>query len=88
MQSIKIDRSFVAGLLVDPHNAAILTMIVQLGGHLGLRTVAEGVESAAVLERLAAIGCDAAQGYLIAPPMPAPELLAWIHDRARLEVRR
>ena len=88
VQSIKIDRSFVAGLLVDPHNAAILTMIVQLGGHLGLRTVAEGVESAAVLERLAAIGCDAAQGYLIAPPMPAPELLAWIHDRARLEVRR
>jgi diguanylate cyclase (GGDEF)-like protein len=68
---LKIDRSFVAGLDRDEHDAAIVAAIVQMARTLGLTVVAEGVERPEQLERLRELGCDRAQGRLLAEPMPA-----------------
>ena len=74
VQTIKIDRSFVAGLGADATDAALVRAIVTLGHGLGKRVVAEGVETEAQLAFLRALGCDAAQGFLLARPQPAEEL--------------
>lgn len=68
---LKIDRSFVARLTTSSADTAIVNAIVSLGSSLGIRTVAEGVETPAQLEHLAGIGCHWAQGYLFARPEPA-----------------
>jgi diguanylate cyclase (GGDEF)-like protein/PAS domain S-box-containing protein len=73
---LKIDRSFVAGLDRDEHDAAIVAAIVQMARTLGLTVVAEGVERPEQLERLRELGCDRAQGRLIAGPMPAAAIEA------------
>ncbi len=80
---LKIDRSFVTGMCQSPRDEAIVRSTIDLARHLELRVVAEGIETAEVSERLAAMGCDAGQGYLIARPAPAEELTAWLHERAR-----
>ena len=67
---LKIDRSFVDGLGTDPDDTSIVTAIVGLGRALGLRIVAEGVETERQLTELRMLGCDAAQGYLFARPQP------------------
>jgi EAL domain-containing protein (putative c-di-GMP-specific phosphodiesterase class I) len=56
--------------------------MIDLGVNLGLRVVAEGVETEAGWQRLAELGCDAAQGYHIARPAPAPELDRWLRGRS------
>ena len=68
---LKIDRSFVAGLGRDEEDSAIVAAIVQMAQTLGLIVIAEGVERPEQLERLRDLGCDRAQGRLIAEPMPA-----------------
>lgn len=68
VDNIKIDRSFVTGATSSPRDLEILKALIDLGHGLGLTVVAEGVETAAVLEFLADAGCDTAQGYLIARP--------------------
>lgn len=75
---IKIDREFVLRLLQEPDDQAIVESVVLLAHKLGLEVVAEGVESAETWDVLAAFGCDAAQGYGIALPMPLPDLRRWI----------
>ncbi len=67
---VKIDRSFVVGLIEGEQEAAIVGAIVSLSHALGLRAVAEGVETLAQLERLRLLGCDVGQGYYFAPPTP------------------
>ena len=57
-------------------------MIIRLGHNLGLKVVAEGVESAAVAEQLAAWGCDSAQGFHYSPALPPDELSHWLAGRA------
>jgi diguanylate cyclase (GGDEF)-like protein/PAS domain S-box-containing protein len=74
---LKIDRTFVAGLGTR-HGDDMLRTIVQLGASLGVRTVAEGVERPEELDRLRGLGCDAAQGFLFARPMPADEFARWL----------
>ena len=76
VQEVKIDRSFVTGLAGDDDHAseALITSIISLGRAFGLRVVAEGVEDAQTLKRLAALGCDTAQGYYFGRPRPAEEL--------------
>ena len=74
IHELKIDRSFIGDMLVNPAHAAIVRSIVDLGHNLHLHVVGEGVESNGVWESLRASGCDAAQGYLLARPMPV-ELL-------------
>ncbi|WMW65799.1 EAL domain-containing protein [Nitratidesulfovibrio liaohensis] len=78
VDSIKIDRSFVAGLEHDRDGQAIVRSIVSLGLHLGLEIVAEGVETPTQAEILASLGCRYAQGFLYAPPVSADDLAAML----------
>ncbi len=77
VDKLKIDQSFVRDLATDAEDAAIVRAIIQMAGGLGLTTIAEGVETAHILGMLRAFGCDEAQGYHFARPMPADELLAF-----------
>ena len=76
IDELKIDCSFVAAL-VGGADDVIVRSAIDLGHNLGLRVVAEGVESDDVRARLAALGCDAAQGTFICPPAPAADIRAW-----------
>ncbi|PKM46412.1 MAG: GGDEF domain-containing protein [Gammaproteobacteria bacterium HGW-Gammaproteobacteria-1] len=78
VHEIKIDRSFISCVTVSPKDAAIVQSTIQLGHALGLSVVAEGTEHAADLAWLRQRGCDIAQGYGIARPMPAQDLPAWL----------
>ena len=70
---LKIDQSFVRDLTSDPDDTAIVRAIVQMAHSLNLHTIAEGVETAEMLALLRTFGCDAAQGYFYARPLPAQE---------------
>ncbi len=83
LDKLKIDRSFVRGVHLDARIASICQSIIALGHGLGLQVVAEGVESAGELAWLRAQGADQIQGFLVARPMPMPDLLAWMTARAR-----
>jgi diguanylate cyclase (GGDEF)-like protein len=67
---VKIDQSFVRGLGTDQDDERIVSAVVDLAAHLGLRSIAEGVETNNQLDRLRELGCDQAQGYLFARPLP------------------
>jgi diguanylate cyclase (GGDEF)-like protein len=69
VDAVKIHESFVAGLGANPENAAMLGALVELGHALGLDVIAEGVETAAQLEQLREVGCDAVQGYAVGRPV-------------------
>jgi EAL domain-containing protein (putative c-di-GMP-specific phosphodiesterase class I) len=83
VHQLKIDRSFVAQMTSDPRDALIVRSVVELGRNLGLTTIAEGVEDRDTFDRLADLGCDVAQGYLVCRPLPADRLEAWA-DAARV----
>lgn len=74
---IKIDKSFVMTAMQSDESRAVIKSIVELGQSLGLRSSAEGVEDDETLGFLGEVGCELAQGYLIAPPMLAEEALGW-----------
>jgi EAL domain-containing protein (putative c-di-GMP-specific phosphodiesterase class I) len=78
VDAVKIDRSFVAGLGTDASDTAIVRSVIDLAHALSLKVVAEGVEQPEQLEALRSLGCDFAQGYLFAPPLPTEELLPWL----------
>lgn len=80
VDSIKVDKSFVIGMMRDEGNAAIVRATINLGHHLGLKVVAEGVEDKETLDCLIALGCDAAQGYYMCRPLPVPELTRWLNE--------
>lgn len=77
VQCLKIDRSYVAGLLDDPASLSIVRTTVDLAHQLGLQVVAEGVETKMEFDALAGLGCDVVQGYFCARPMPSTQLSAW-----------
>ncbi len=79
---LKIDRSFVSGMLEDREAFVITGAVVALARALGLRSVAEGVEDAPTLDALAGMGCDVAQGFGIGRPMPQDAFLAWLAEAA------
>ncbi len=79
---LKIDRSFVTPMCESSRDEAIVRTTIDLARHLGLHVVAEGIETADVCERLAEMGCDIGQGYLISRPAPAAELTPWLIGRA------
>jgi diguanylate cyclase len=81
VDELKIDRSFVLRMLEDDDDAIIVRSTIDLARNLGLRTVAEGVESAETWDRLAGFGCQIAQGYFLSRPVPADELTAWMSER-------
>ncbi|MFP5578247.1 MAG: EAL domain-containing protein [Acidimicrobiia bacterium] len=72
---LKIDRAFVAGMAEATDDAAIVSAVIGLARALDLRTVAEGVETTAQRDRLAALGVDIGQGYLWSPPLPIEDAL-------------
>ena len=71
VDTLKIDRTFVREIATDPDDAAITTAIIAMGHALGLKVVAEGVETEAHQALLRKQGCDEMQGYLFSRPMPA-----------------
>jgi diguanylate cyclase (GGDEF)-like protein len=79
---IKIDRSFITGILEDSRAEAIVCSTINLARNLGLSVVAEGIETEAVMEHLAALGCATGQGYFMSRPLPAEELTAKLSKAA------
>jgi len=82
LDELKIDRSFVMRLAEDERDAAIVHTTVDLGRRLGMRVVAEGVESAETWDTLAGLHCDEAQGFFLGRPMTANALGGWLRERA------
>ena len=74
---LKLDRSFVHGAAADTSLAAIVEGTLAMARHLGIKTVAEGVEDRADWDFMRTLGCDLAQGYFVARPMPGNELPHW-----------
>jgi diguanylate cyclase (GGDEF)-like protein len=81
---LKIDRGFVRDLEHDSDDAAIVSAIVALGQALGLRIVAEGVETGSQQDFLTQLGCDSLQGYLLGHPLPAERFMVEIHRGEQL----
>ncbi len=80
---LKIDRSFVNGMVGDRDKVAIVRAILSLAGALGMRTVAEGIETGEVGQALADLGCDRGQGYHYARPMSPDAAFAFWRERYR-----
>jgi diguanylate cyclase (GGDEF)-like protein len=80
---IKIDKSFVMNMLADEADARIVAQVVSLGHSFGLEVVAEGVESAEVAAKLTDMGCDYAQGFHYAKPLPPKDFPAWVQEWRR-----
>jgi diguanylate cyclase len=78
--AVKIDKSFVINMTYDTNDAQIVRSTIDLAHNLGLKVIAEGVESSEVWDRLLALGCDEAQGYHMSRPLPASELTKWMFN--------
>ncbi|MGH2755743.1 MAG: putative bifunctional diguanylate cyclase/phosphodiesterase [Actinomycetota bacterium] len=78
VHDLKIDRSFVMGMESDENDAIIVRSVIDLGRNLGLRVVAEGIETPEVSTALTAMGCDLGQGYHISRPIPGDKLRSWM----------
>ena len=87
LDEVKIDRSFVAGMAEDENDAVIVRSTIDLARNLGLDVVAEGVETEAIMNDLAALSCDVVQGFFVSRPLPAASLESWLRAQA-VSVRR
>lgn len=83
VDEIKIDKSFVLDMAENTTNAVIVHATIELGHNLGLAVIGEGVEDAAMFQRLHDLGCDAAQGYFMTRPLAADAFNAWVDDSRR-----
>jgi diguanylate cyclase (GGDEF)-like protein len=86
VSEVKIDRSFVQGLDSDPEFAPVVRAAIDMGHGLGLKVVAEGIETEDAAARLRNFGCDIAQGYLYAKPMPLAAFETWLEGKERVPV--
>ena len=82
VSELKIDRSFVAEMTSDHSDAVIVQSTITLAHNLGMRVVAEGVETAEHWRLLTAQGCDTAQGFYLSRPLPADDVAPWLRKRA------
>jgi diguanylate cyclase (GGDEF)-like protein/PAS domain S-box-containing protein len=80
VDTIKIDKSFVIDMAKDEDDVLIVLSTINLAHNLGLKVVAEGVETEKIWDRLFAFGCDAAQGYYMSRPLPAVDLNRWLKE--------
>lgn len=78
VQELKIDKSFVMNMAMNSNDSMIVKSIIDLAHNFGLKVTAEGVEDHATMELLTGLGCDQAQGYYIAHPMPRDDLELWL----------
>ena len=78
VDTIKVDKSFVMDMVSDESDTAIVKCAIAFGHNLGLKVVAEGVENRETWNRLAALGCDSAQGYYMSRPISPAELPRWL----------
>ena len=78
LESLKIDRSFISEILSSQDASAIAKATISIGHNMGLKVIAEGVETVEQLEYLRSIGCDEAQGYLVSPALPSQELIEFL----------
>jgi len=83
---VKIDRSFVQGLESDVEYAAVVRSAIDMGHSLGMKVVAEGIETEVAAQLLRNFGCDIAQGYLYARPMPCQDLEIWLEGKERMPI--
>ncbi|HEY4377428.1 MAG TPA: EAL domain-containing protein, partial [Acidimicrobiales bacterium] len=81
LDMLKIDKSFVDGLVDSPEDRAIIAHVIGMADALGMVTVAEGIEQPAQLVELQRLGCGLAQGYALSRPIPADEFEALLHER-------
>ena len=81
VHELKVDKTFVLGMLNDHTKRAIVASIVELGRSLGLDVVAEGAETSEHWEMLRTLGCRIGQGYFVSPPLPVNEFRAWLAER-------
>jgi diguanylate cyclase (GGDEF)-like protein/PAS domain S-box-containing protein len=81
VDSLKIDRSFVAAMGQTGDARAIVSAIIALAHTVGLKVTAEGIEDEATMQRLAALECDVAQGYYVSRPLPQEAATAWMDSR-------
>ena len=80
VDELKLDRVFIKDLDEGASGLPIVRVALDLAHSLGLRAVAEGIESEATLSMLADLGCDIGQGYGICRPMPAEQIVAWLAE--------
>lgn len=80
VDELKIDQSFVRGMHTEQKDEHLVRSLIELGHNLGLKVLAEGVETGESLAQLRDFGCDSAQGYFVAKPMPGSELVSWAAD--------
>ncbi|MES9967275.1 MAG: EAL domain-containing protein, partial [Sedimenticola sp.] len=80
---LKIDRSFITNLTSDPEDLTIVQVVVGLAKNMGIKVIAEGVETADQLELLKQMECDYVQGYYFAKPLPSDEMQALLEMGAR-----
>jgi EAL domain-containing protein (putative c-di-GMP-specific phosphodiesterase class I) len=83
LDEVKIDRSFVSGMIEDENDAVNERSTIDLARNLGHKVVAEGVETAEIMSELAALNCDIAQGFHISRPLPAQALSVSLRGPAR-----
>ncbi len=102
VDALKIDKAFVADITAPVNGgrsrpsrrsdaaggAAIVSAVIGLARGLGLDVVAEGVEKKSQLHFLTREGCNACQGYLLCPPLAAPEFEAWLRNRTKLDAKK
>jgi EAL domain-containing protein (putative c-di-GMP-specific phosphodiesterase class I) len=78
VDELKIDKSFMLNLNPESDDLVIVRSTIELGHNMGLKVVAEGVESAEAWRLLKSLGCDMAQGYFMSPPLPDDQFKSWI----------
>jgi diguanylate cyclase (GGDEF)-like protein len=86
VDEMKIDRSFVQSLESDSEFATVVRSAIDMGHGLGLKVVAEGIETSSAANRLRDFGCDIAQGYFYARPMPLEAFAAWMKGKPRVAI--
>ena len=77
VSELKVDRSFVSGMLLNADDGVLVRSVVDLGHNLGLTVVAEGVEDQETMDALVAVGCDVVQGFLLGRPMGSEAFETW-----------